>query len=215
MHTFVECGKKISCYCVSKVNIQLEKKHNAVLVEGKDVRALFLTEKVKNPEDLFKLPINDVDIIFAIPEKLDLSSAEERLKWSRMSEKMFPENVLVAFSAGEYRVKDFHIRGVQDGTSLQFVIESSEGMVGLISGKPSENFIKKYAPLDIIIGEDLALADSQFDLEPFYVVLTNLRPEYMQQTGITEIKATDKVNVKKIDASARESTVDMAVIHLK
>ncbi|WKZ29842.1 MAG: hypothetical protein QY314_03460 [Candidatus Dojkabacteria bacterium] len=197
------------------MTITYDKKLNAARIEGKEGVALFMYDKIATPDALLSQSFEGIDMLLVVPENYDPFNGDHILEWARVTEKMLKEKTLLVFSHGEYRIKDLHMKGIKDSGSLQFVIESPECTVGVLTTKPSESFVRKYVPLDVIIGPETALADIQLDFEPFFVVLTQMTPAYMQQTGVTEINETGKVTVKKIDPLARESTIDMSVSYLK
>lgn len=197
------------------MTITYDKKLNAAKVEGKEGVALFLYDKVIEPASLLEKTYDGADMLLVVPENFDPFNGDHILEWARVTEKLLKTGILLVYSHGEYRIKDLHMKGIQDNKSLQFVIETPDCTIGLLTVKPSENFVRKHVPLDVIVGPEAALAEVQLDFEPFFVVLTQMSPLYMQQTGITEINETAKVTVKKIDPLAREGSIEMSVNHLK
>lgn len=196
------------------MTVEFIKKHQAVLIDSKNGRALYILNKVADPIEFAKTEFENIDAIFVSPENFDPLIPEHIEKWGIAMDTFFKKGVVMMYSSGEFRVKDFHISAARDEGSLQFAIETPEGWVQLLNGKPSEAYVKKWAPMDVVIGTEQAVAEVQLDFEPFYVIVPNMTPEYMKTTGITDIKQTDKISLKKMETAAREGTIEMVVVNL-
>ncbi|MFZ6022740.1 MAG: hypothetical protein ACOYT9_04745 [Patescibacteria group bacterium] len=190
------------------------KKINAIQLEVRDTKVIWLIDTVMTPSDIDgKIP--EGTDVFLVNRTEPFTSASEVEKWDLYSQRIKSErNTVIIFSAGEYRVKDVHLKGSSLDPKVHFVVETPEGSVGFFQSEPSESFIKQYAPIDVIVGRDMALAGVQLDFEPFYVVLATFSEEYQKKSGVSEVTSNDKLSVKKIDQAAREGTVSMSVYSL-
>lgn len=190
------------------------KKINAIQVEARDTKVVWLIDMVMKPADTDgKIP-EGTDVVL-VNRAEPFTSAAEVEEWDLFSQKLRAEqNTVVIFSPGEYRVKDMHIKGSSLDPKVHYVVETPEGSVGFFQAEPGESFIKQYAPIDVVVGRDMALAGVQLDFEPFYVVLATFSEEYQKKSGVSEVTSSDKLTVKKIDQAAREGTVSMSVYSL-
>jgi len=187
------------------------KEINAIQLEVKDTTAVWFIDTVMNPEDIVDKIPEGADVVL-VNRTEPLADIEQIEAWDLFSQKMKAEkNVIVIFTAGEFRVKEIHLRGSSLDPSVHYVLETPEGTVGFFQTEPSDTFIKQYSPLDVIVGKEMALAGVQLDFEPFYVVLATYTDEYKKKSGLSDVIEAEKVNAKKIEASAREGTVSMSV----
>lgn len=190
------------------------KKINAIQLEVRDTKVIWLIDTVMTPSDIDG-KIQEGTDVFLVNRTEPFTSASEVEKWDLYSQRIKSErNTVIIFSAGEYRVKDVHLKGSSLDPKVHFVVETPEGSVGFFQSEPSDSFIKQYAPIDVIVGRDMALAGVQLDFEPFYVVLATFSEEYQKKSGVSEVTSNDKLSVKKIDQAAREGTVSMSVYSL-
>lgn len=187
------------------------KKINAIQLEVKDTIAVWFIDTVTDLAALEAAIPDNADLVLVNRAEPFTEAAQVEI-WDLFSQKMRSEkNVIVLFSAGEFRVKDIHVRGSSLDAVAHYVLETPEGSVGFFQTEPSDSFIKQYSPIDVIVGRDMALAGVQLDLEPFYVVLATYSEDYKKKSGLSEVITAEKVNVKKIESSAREGTVSMSV----
>jgi hypothetical protein len=196
------------------VTIIHNKKASTVSLEAKSGVAVWVKSTISNPGDILSLNLDGIDMVFVPYSTFDATDMKSIEAWNDVAEKLIKKQTLLIYTPGEYRMKDLHVRGISDETAAQYYIETSEGSVGLFTGVPSTNFIKKYAPIDVIIGEGDVLSASQLDLEPFFVVVTGKLDEYKQKSGVSEIKETDKVSIRKIDQTERDSSINLTVVAL-
>lgn len=190
------------------------KKLNAIQLEARDTKVIWLIDTVQTTADAESKIPEGTDVLL-INRAEPFASPEQVEEWDLFSQRMKNEkNVVVIFSAGEYRVKDVHMKGSSLDPVVHYVVETPEGSVGFFQTEPSDAFIKQYSPIDVIVGRDMALAGVQLDLEPFYVVLATYSEDYKKKSGVSEVTESDKLNAKKIDAAAREGTVSMSVYSL-
>lgn len=187
------------------------KKINAIQLEVRDTTVVWLIDTVTSISEISEKIPEGIDVLL-LNRAEAFVSAEQIDEWDLFSQKMKAEKQLVViFTAGEYRVKDVHMRGSSLDSTLHYVVESPEGSIGFFQAEPSDAFVKQYSPIDVIIGRDMALAGVQLDLEPFYVVLATFTEDYKKKSGLSDIATVEKVNIKKIEQSAREGNVSMSV----
>jgi hypothetical protein len=187
------------------------KRINAIQLEVKDTTVLWFIDQVTTPADVeAKIP-EGVDLVL-VNRSEPFTDAEQVDVWDLFSQKLKSEkNTVIVFSAGEFRVKDVHMKGSSIDSVTHYMLETPDGSVAFFQTEPSDAFIKQYSPIDVIVGRDTALAGIQLDLEPFYVVLATLSEDYKKKSGVSEVNQAEKVTVKKIEASAREGNVSMNV----
>lgn len=187
------------------------KKINAIQLEAKDNTVVWFIDTVMNPDEIESKIPEGTDVVL-VNRTEPLVGLEQVEVWDEFSQRMKVEkNVMIIFAVGEYRVKDIHFRGSSLDPSVHYILDTPDGTVGFFQTEPSDAFIKQYSPLDVIVGRELALAGVQLDFEPFYVVLATFTEEYKKKSGLSDVTEADKVNVKKIEPSAREGTVSMSV----
>ena len=182
-------------------------------LEVKDGTVAWVRGKSISESDVKKL--TDKNFVVLLPNVLENYSPEDYEKWDIFAQELQKESKMIVFTSGDYRPDSIHIRGVIDNGALQYIIEDEICSVGLFSKIPSENLMKSYAPLDVLVGEGRILAKVQTDFEPFHVVLTSLTPEYSQESGVTDIKKSDKLVIKSISTSDREGIVTLSVTALE
>lgn len=196
------------------MTISYNKKNNTVLFESKAGNALWIPKPLESSDELKTYVTADISAVFCTLVDAKYSDLEFLKMWHLVVDPLLAQGTLVANSAIDARVKDLYIKGINDNGVIHFVMTTSECTVLLVNGKISEQTVRKYSPVDILVGDSEMVAQSQLDFDPFYVLLMNTSEEYSKKTGITDIKATDKVSIKKIDAQSREGTIEMQVISL-
>lgn len=180
-----------------------------MVLEVRDTKVVWFVEPVSDPSTIAaKLP-EGTDVCLVHPDVV--ISSDNIDQWELASQKLKKSGTTVVYTAGEFRIKEVHMKGSSLDTIPHYVLQTPEGVVGIFQKEPSDNFIKQYSPLDVVIGRSNAIAGVQLDLEPFYVVLTELSDEYRKKSGISDIKEVDHVSVKKIEASDRDSAVSLSV----
>jgi len=187
------------------------KRINAIQLEVKDTTVLWFIDQVTSSADLASKIPEGVDVVLVNRTELFTDAAQVE-EWDLFSQKMKAEKkVIVVFSAGEFRVKDVHMKGSSIDPVTHYVLETPDGSVAFFQTEPSDSFIKQYSPIDVIVGRDTALAGVQLDFEPFYVVLATYSEDYKKKSGVSDVTQSEKVTVKHIEPSAREGTVSMSV----
>lgn len=190
------------------------KKINAIRLEVKETKVLWFLSPLASPAELAgKIP-EDIDIVLVTVDE-PVNTPENVEEWDLFSQDLKNnQDAIVIFSAGEYRIKDVHLKGSSLDSVVHYVLDTSEGTVGFFQSEPSDSFVKQYAPIDVLVGHDTALSGRQLDFEPFHVVLSTYTEEYKKKTGLSEVHESEKVTVKKIEASARDGIVTMTVTAL-
>lgn|GEM_PF-1972177 len=196
------------------MTILYNNKNNTVLFESKAGNALWIPKPLERYDELKSYISSDISAVFCTLTDANYSDLEFLKMWHLVVDPLLAQGTLVVNSAIDARVKDLYVKGINDNGVIHFVITTSECTTMLVNGKISEQTVRKYSPIDVLVGDSEMVAQSQLDFDPFYVLLMNISEEYSKKTGITEIKATDKVSIKKIDSQSREGTIEMQVISL-
>ncbi|MCC7304041.1 hypothetical protein IT418_01340 [bacterium] len=190
------------------------KKINAIQLEVRETKVVWFIDPVSNINELFEKVPTETDVVL-VNSAEPFTEASEAEAWDLAAQKLKSEkNAVLLFSAGEYRVKDVHMKGSSLDAVTHYVVETPEGSVGFFQSEPSDSFVKQYSPIDVIVGRDMALASVQLDFEPFYVILATFSEDYKKKSGVSEVTVAEKVTIKKIEASARDGVVNMSVYTL-
>jgi len=163
---------------------------------------VWILDPVSTEKQVKDMITEDTHLVIFSTEK-PLATGDELAKWDNLSQEYKKKDVVLAFTPGEFQLQDIDMKGSSLDEGKHFVIETPEGNIGLINSKVSDSFIKQYAPIDVLIGKGTYLASVQLDFEPFFVVMPSMSDDYKAAAGVSEVKKTDKINIKKINHAAR------------
>jgi len=202
-------GIKLS---IKIMQISFIKEKNLVLFETKKSKVGFPLERT-SLEEAKKL-IGEVDLLILVPEEYSVLDEEIRDSWISFQKEARAKGTLVCYTPGGISRRGFQVQALDDGGNLNFIATHKNMQIGLFLTKPSKEFCKKRAPLDILVGKSDALVGTHLDFEPFYVLLTEVSDSYRSNSGISEIDEKSKVKIERIKQSDRENAVDLKVIKL-
>lgn len=196
------------------MQISYNKKNNTVLFESKAGNFVWVPNALTSPGQINDYAGQGIAAVFCSISEAKYNDLQFLKELHLIVDPLLRAGTLVVNSPIDSRIKDVYIKGISDNGVNHFFIQTDECSVLLVNGKISENTVKKFSPVDILVGQSDSIAPSQLDFDPFYVVVLHADEAYSKTTGITDIKVTDKLSVKKIDQGSREGTIDMQVISL-